>query len=194
MVVLGLLLLAASVGAAVSIAVSNTDSTSFEVFGQTVTSLSPGGLMLVGIGLGVAAVLGMWLMSVGSARNKRHRAAERQEVEQTRSRVDALEEENIRLRKVAGRREAEPSTSAVPSGEYVATSDSVVDREGEIQRDGTERAHAADVDLQQASGRSSEVHDVYPDDRVRPSRAETTPAFDATARHQGNRVFGRRSK
>lgn len=101
MVFLGLLLLAASLGAAVSIAVNNTAAAPFDVFGWTVTSLSPGGLMLLGIALGVAGLAGLLLMRSGMVRGRRRRLATRHDEAESRSRVQELEAENIRLRQAA---------------------------------------------------------------------------------------------
>lgn len=101
MVVLGLILLAASLGAAVSIAVNNTAAAPFDVFGWTVTSLSPGGLMLLGIALGVAGLAGLLLLRSGMVRSRRRRLATRHDEAESRSHVQELEAENTRLRQAA---------------------------------------------------------------------------------------------
>jgi hypothetical protein len=202
MVVLGLLLLVASVGSAVSIAVSNTDKAPFDVFGRTVTSLSPGGLMLLGLALGVAVLAGLWLMSAGMTRNRRRRAADRHEALQTRSRVDELEEENIRLRQVAERRDA-TSGYAAATGDYATDSDGT-GAETSVLREGDATRNAVDSGGAVRSGTSSTTAagttgtgataDVYPDDSAYGVPPVNTPAYDDTARHHGNRVFGRRNK
>jgi uncharacterized integral membrane protein len=202
MALLGLILLAASVSAAVSIAVSNTDTVTFEVFGKTVTSLSPGSLMLLGIGLGVAGLLGLWMLMVG-LRRARLRRQESREVElHSRSRMDELEQENARLREVAVRRE-KPTTPvvAVPTttrdrelGASTAREsgkDNAADAvPGRDDRHVTPTMAAAPspIDL-----RDSETGGVYPQDQAYAPSTDT-PAFAETAKQQGGRVFGRRNR
>ena len=199
MVVLGLLLLAASVGAAVSIAVSNTDSMSFDVFGQKITSLSAGGLMLLGIALGVAALVGLWLMSAGMRHNRRRREADRHAVVQTRSRVDELEEENIRLRRVAERNAAAATPASTtdyqaPESEPMMPADRGIGGTADQSRpvatpatDGPAAYH------QPGPNQPGEDRTVDLDGGTRTSLSTGTPAFEQTAHDQGNRVFGRRS-
>lgn len=189
MLVLGLLLLAASVGAAVSIAVSNTDSLSFEVFGQTVTSMSAGGLMLLGIGLGVAALVGLAMMNAGMRRNRRRREADRQTVQQTRSRVDELEEENVRLRQGAQRHEVTAPPLAATSGHVEREQDTVVSSDRDEAR-----AEAAAETPAPVGTRPGEAHPVYPTGSAYTEPGVNTPAFEETARDQGNRVFGRHNR
>lgn len=166
MVVLGLLLLAASVGAAVSIAASNTDSMSFVVFGWTVTKLSAGGLMLLGIALGVVVLIGFWMLNAGLRRGRRRRQESKNAVQHERSRVDELEEENNRLREVAGRRTS--GHAPVPplrDSQPDANTDANTDTETDNKTDTGERSHtAAGLD---------------------------TPAYADTTREQDKRVYGR---
>lgn len=97
MVVLGLLLLIASVAAGTAVAVANTDSTSLEGFGYSLSGLTLGGIFLVGMALGALALLGLLMLLGGARRRRAKRVAQRREVESVRSEQETLAEENARL-------------------------------------------------------------------------------------------------
>jgi len=202
MMLLGLLLLAASVGAAVSIAVSNTDSASFDVFGQTVTGLSPGGVMLLGIGLGVAGLIGLLMISAGMRHSRRRRQQTKQVVQESRSRVDELEEENVRLREAVKTREFVATTAAPRAEQSSDDRSDAYDRSaghddpGDTAQDRMTEAERHDAVSNVPDSADTRANDkpggVYPHDAAYATAPVDTPAFDDTARNHGNRVFGRR--
>ncbi len=112
MVVLGLLLLAASVGIGGYIAAINTDSLTFEAFGQTYAS-SMYEFFLCGAVLGALAVLGLWMVAAGLRHSRRRHVEDKEVVIQTRSRVDELEDENAQLRDELGRQRDVTDTAAM---------------------------------------------------------------------------------
>lgn len=200
MVLLGLLLLAASVSAAVSIAVDNTEAATFDVFGRTVTDLSPGGLMLLGIALGVAGLAGLLMIRAGLRHKRRQRLETKHVVQETRSRVDELEEENARLREAAMRRESADGTSPQAFGTATGGTDTaaVRDRDDDARNDRdqdhdrhttpTMATAPAAVDLR-GTDRTA-----YPEDASYAPATADTPAFDETTQQHGGRVFGRRNR
>ena len=97
MVVLGLLLLVASVAIGAAVAVANTSATAVEGFGYSLSGLTLGGVFLVGMGLGAIALLGLLMLLGGARRRRAKRAAHRREVESVRSEQESLAEENARL-------------------------------------------------------------------------------------------------
>jgi hypothetical protein len=74
MALLGLILVVASVGLAVDVLFQNTAAISVDGFGQT-WSISPGWLLMVGVAVGVAAIVGCALFASGVSRSRRNRAA-----------------------------------------------------------------------------------------------------------------------
>ena len=97
MVVLGLVLLVLSAGAAAVVALNNTSAASLEAFGYALSGLTVGGVLLVGMGLGALAMLGLWLMARGAARSRAKKQALKREVKHVRSEQETLAEENARL-------------------------------------------------------------------------------------------------
>lgn len=108
MVVLGLLLLIASVAAGTAVAVANTDSTSLEGFGYSLTGLTLGGIFLVGMALGALALLGLLMLLGGARRRRAKRVAQRREVESVRNEQESLAEENARLQAELEQRNVSP--------------------------------------------------------------------------------------
>ena len=94
MIVLGLLVLVLCLVAGAGIALANTDAISSEAFGVSLSSLSTGGLFLLGAAIGALAVLGVVAIFLGAARKRTKRAAHQREVESER---ESLAEENARL-------------------------------------------------------------------------------------------------
>jgi hypothetical protein len=181
MVVLGLLLLAASVGIGGYIAGINTDSLTFDAFGQTYTS-DMWSFFLIGAALGALAVLGLWLMLAGLRRARRRHVEDKEVVMETRSRVDELADENAALRDELARQrsiteEAATRTPVVETGVMGAGErDTILTRDGDGIADRSEPAYAGGT--------------VYPDDP--PSADRETPAFDETASGTKHRtLFGR---
>lgn len=97
MVVLGLILLVLCVVLGAGIVLSNTDPSSAEAFGVSLSNVSIGGLFLLGAALGAAAMLGLGLMLVGAARKRAKKLRLKREVQDVRSEQETLAEENARL-------------------------------------------------------------------------------------------------
>ena len=114
MVVLGLILLIASVAAGTAVAVANTAPTSLEGFGYSLSGLTLGGLFLVGMGLGALALLGLLMLLGGARRRRAKRVAHRREVESVRNEQETLAEENARLQ---AELEESRSVSPYPTGD-----------------------------------------------------------------------------
>ncbi|MEO6714606.1 MAG: hypothetical protein ABIM89_14390 [Mycobacteriales bacterium] len=212
MALLGFLLFAASVATAVSIAASNTDAATFAVFGETVTDLSPGGLMLAGVGLGVVGLLGLWMIAAGVRHSRRRRAASRMVVQESRSRVDELEEENIQLRTAAGRRATTPTAVQATSARGSTAFPTPTDRDDDVAAD---RAHRPVTPMMATSPepidlRATEAPAVYPQETPAgratdqgatdqgstdgPPTEYGTPAVETARQQRESRVFGRRNR
>lgn len=97
MVVLGLILLVVCLLLGAGIVLSNTDTTSAEAFGVSLSNVSIGGLFLLGAALGAIAMLGFGLMLVGAARKRAKKVALKREVKHVRTEQETLAEENARL-------------------------------------------------------------------------------------------------
>lgn len=97
MVVLGLILLVLCLVLGAGIVLSNTDPSSAEAFGVSLTNVSIGGLFLLGASLGALAMLGLGLMLVGAARKRAKKLRLKREVQDVRSEQETLAEENARL-------------------------------------------------------------------------------------------------
>ena len=97
MVVLGLILLVLCLVLGAGIVLSNTDTTSAEAFGVSLSNVSIGGLFLVGAALGALAMLGLGLVLVGAARKRAKKRALQREVQHVRTEQETLAEENARL-------------------------------------------------------------------------------------------------
>lgn len=97
MVVLGLILLVLCLVLGAGVALSNTDSSSAEAFGVSLSNVSIGGLFLLGTAVGALAMLGLGLMLVGAARKRARKLRMRREVKEVRTEQETLAEENARL-------------------------------------------------------------------------------------------------
>ena len=93
MVVLGLVLLVVCVLLGVGAAISNPDPAELDVFGFGITGLTVGGLVLLGVALGLVAMVGLGLVLSGAARKR----AKRQQVKKVGRERETLAEENARL-------------------------------------------------------------------------------------------------
>lgn len=98
MIVLGLLLILASGALALGVVLSNTNATSAEAFGLTVTNITLGGLFLAGAVTGLAFMLGLAMLAAGSGRKRRRRIQTKNTVQDARSEKEQLAEENSALR------------------------------------------------------------------------------------------------
>lgn len=97
MVVLGLILLVLCLVLGAGIVLSNTDPSSAEAFGVSLSNVSIGGLFLLGAAVGALAMLGFGLMLVGAARKRAKKLRLKREVKDVRSEQETLAEENARL-------------------------------------------------------------------------------------------------
>lgn len=175
MVLLGLLLLAACVVVAVEVAISNTETATFEAFTQSFSDMTVAGLFLLGCALGALALLGLWMMFAGMRRARYRRLESRHEVRETRSRVEELEDENDALRAQLDR---DRSTTAPAAGA------STYERDTAFTRDRNDDGVADRSQTAVGTGA------VYPDD---PTRQDgDTPAYDETAEKTHHRgMLGR---
>jgi hypothetical protein len=176
MVLLGLLLLAASVVVGAEVAMSNTATSTFEAFGQDFADMTLGGFFLVGCAVGALALLGLWMMMGGLRLSRRRRLENKHVVHETRTRADELEDENDELRhELARMRES----AAPAAGATAYERDTVMtrDRDDDGVADRSETV-------------STSTGAVYPDDPTA-TRADT-PAYDETAERTGHRgLLGR---
>ena len=180
MVLLGLLLLAACAVVAVEVAISNTDTATFEAFTQSFSDLSMGGLFLLGCVLGAVAVLGLWMIMAGLRMSRRRRLENKHVVTETRSRVDELEDENDALRAELERDRSTTATAAATGApEYERDTASTRDRDNDGVADRSETRVGGGA--------------VYPDDPTTRGTADAdTPAYDETAEKSGHRgMLGR---
>jgi len=174
MVLLGLLLLAACVVVAVEVAISNTDTATFEAFTQSFSDMTLAGLFLLGCALGAVALLGLWMIFAGMRRARYRRLETKHVVTETRSRVDELEDENEALRAQLDRERA---------GTAPAAGASSYERDTAMTRDRNDDSIA---DRNQAAVGTGAV---YPDDPTR--READTPAYDETEKTHHRGMLGR---
>jgi hypothetical protein len=93
MLALGVVLLLLCLLLAVGVALSGSDPATLEVFGVDITGFTVGGLVLLGAGLGLVAMLALVLILSGAARKR----AKRNKVKQVGRERETLAEENARL-------------------------------------------------------------------------------------------------
>ncbi len=134
MAILGLLLLLASAGLAVDVALRNTSSVSVDALGATF-SLSPGWLFVAGVATGALGLLGLTMLLAGMTRARRRRAA----LADSRNNLQGLQAERDRLaveleRERAGRTSATAGT-ARHDGRLERDDESVIDL-GDERRSG----------------------------------------------------------
>lgn len=97
MAVLGFLLIVLAAVVGTDIVLENTESVTGELFAQTVTGLSLGGVFLAGAVAALIFALGLWMLFAGLARGRRRRAAQRAAIRQREAQRESLAEENARL-------------------------------------------------------------------------------------------------
>ncbi len=97
MVAVGLVLLVLAGLVATGIVLSNGETVDAEAFGVSLDNVSVGGLFLVGLVVGIVAMLGLGLMLLGAARRRAKRVAVKREVRDVRGERESLAEENARL-------------------------------------------------------------------------------------------------
>lgn len=120
MVVLGLILLVLCLVLGAGVALSNTDASSAEAFGVSLSNVSIGGLFLLGTAVGALAMLGLGLMLVGAARKRARKLRIKREVKEVRSEQETLTEENARLQaQLEAERTTYPHDNAATDGSDV---------------------------------------------------------------------------
>ena len=97
MVLLGAILLVLCLVLGAGVVLSNTEATSAEAFGVSVTNVSLGGFFLVGVIIGAVAVLALGMLLGGAARKRRKRTALKREVRAARGEQESLADRNARL-------------------------------------------------------------------------------------------------
>ena len=97
MVALGFVLLVLTGLLATGVVLANREPVEAEAFGVTLENVSVGGLFLIGMVAGVAAMLGLGLMLAGASRRRAKRVAVKREVRDVRGERESLAEENARL-------------------------------------------------------------------------------------------------
>lgn len=115
MVAVGLVLLVLSVLVAAGIVLSNGENVQAEAFGVSMDGVSVGGLFLIGMAVGVVAMLGLGLMLLGAARRRAKRVAVNREVSSVRGERENLAEENARLQAELERNAASPPPTVAPA-------------------------------------------------------------------------------
>lgn len=115
MVAVGLVVLVLSVLVAAGIVLANGESVEAEAFGVSLDGVSVGGLFLVGMVVGVVAMLGLGLMLLGAARRRTKQVAVKREVRDVRGERESLAEENARLQAELERTASAPAPAAGPS-------------------------------------------------------------------------------
>lgn len=97
MVVLGVLLAVAAAVVGVDIVLENTSKVDGDIFQQTVTGLSLGGVFLAGAIAALIFALGLWLLFGGAARARRKRQERKSALREGTQQRDSLAAENERL-------------------------------------------------------------------------------------------------
>lgn len=95
--VLGLLLIVATVVFGADVVLENTQHSGGTIFNQTIDNLSLGGIFLAGAVTALLLALGLWLVLGGAARKRRKRVQHRSTLRETQSQKETLAEENARL-------------------------------------------------------------------------------------------------
>lgn len=113
MVAIGFVLLVLSGFLAAGIVLNNREPVEAEAFGVSLDNASIGGLFLVGMVVGVIAMLGLAMMLSGAVRRRAKRVAVKREVRDVRDERETLAEENTRLQAELER--ATPTAAAVPA-------------------------------------------------------------------------------
>jgi hypothetical protein len=123
MVVLGLVLLLVCLVLGTGAALSNPEPADLDVFGFGITGLTVGGLVLLGVALGLVAMLALGLVLGGAARKR----AKRQQVKQVGRERETLAEENARLQAELEQRSAHsyPEAPVAPPSAAPASSTNV---------------------------------------------------------------------
>ncbi len=122
MVAVGLVLLVLSVLVGAGMVLSNGENIQAEALGVSLDGISVGGLFLVGMAVGVVAMLGLGLMLLGAARRRAKRVAVKREVRSVRGERENLAEENARLQAELERNAASPPPTVAPATPAVGDS------------------------------------------------------------------------
>ncbi len=122
MVALGFVLLVLAGLLATGVVLTNREPADAEAFGVMLENLSVGGLFLIGMVVGVAAMLGLGLMLAGASRRRAKRIAVKREVRDVRGERESLAEENARLQAELERTHADAAhdTTSTASGSPAA--------------------------------------------------------------------------
>lgn len=97
MAVLGLILIVFTGVLTAAVFLGNTDTTSAQALGQTLSGISLGGLFLAGAVTGLLFAFGLYLLLQGARRSRRRKLAHRQVVQETRQEQASLAAEKERL-------------------------------------------------------------------------------------------------
>lgn len=130
MALLGLLLMLAAGALTAGVVLSNTDETSAEAFGVTLSNISLGGFFLAGAATALAFALGLWMLLRGLARSRRRSQQRRQTVRETQDQQASLAAEKARLE-----RELEEERSRRAASGPVVTEHTVVEPAGDRVRE-----------------------------------------------------------
>jgi H+/gluconate symporter-like permease len=96
-VLVGAILLVLCLALGAGLVLSNSDPTTAEAFGVTLSGFTLGTLILTGIVIGALAVLALGMLFGGAARKRRKRSALKREVRTARGEQESLAERNARL-------------------------------------------------------------------------------------------------
>ncbi|MBW3640980.1 MAG: hypothetical protein KY451_14215 [Actinobacteria bacterium] len=140
MVAVGLVLLVLSVLVAAGMVLSNGESIQAEALGVSLEGISVGGLFLVGMAVGVVAMLGLGLMLLGAARRRAKRVAVKREVSSVRGERENLAEENARLQAELERNAASPPPTVAPATPAVGDSSAPRSNDADVDAPGRHRA------------------------------------------------------
>jgi len=96
-IVVGVLLLVASVLATVGVGLFNSEASNASAFGVTLSNVSIGGLFMTGVVVGFLGAAGLGLILVGAARKRSKKTIVKRNVRDAQGEAKALAEENARL-------------------------------------------------------------------------------------------------
>ncbi len=143
MTVLGLILIMLTGVFTAAVFLGNTDTTSAQAFGQTLSGISLGGFFVAGAVTGLLFAFGLYLLFRGLRRRRRRNLEHRQVVRETKQEQASLAAEKQQLEREL---ERERQRRATPATSEVATERTVVERQPVQPGDsGTERAPVAET-------------------------------------------------
>lgn len=115
MVVLGLLLIVATVVFGADVVLENTQHSGGTIFNQTINNLSLGGIFLAGAVTALLLALGLWLVLGGAARKRRKSVQRKSTLRESQTQKETLADENARLaRQLETERQAKATAVVSP--------------------------------------------------------------------------------